>query len=205
MGKRTQIRVIGLSEKKKSSEFLVMLLGEGPGKRCFTVVIGKSEANAISHKLQHIEPKRPTIYNAYLDTLEKMGGKVRSVEIYAMKNDIFYTRVVWIIEEERVFWEPLATETRISDGVAIALFADKPIFIDDDLLSELSEGVEVREVGNTIGTVTKVPLSELTDKELQKMLQESIEKEAYEASAKFRNEIERRKHLSEGEKHGEEK
>ncbi|NCA79022.1 MAG: hypothetical protein EOM76_02375 [Sphingobacteriia bacterium] len=184
---KAQIRVIGISENKVSSEFLLLLLGEIEGERKFPILIGKTEANAISMKLHGIEPPRPLIYNVMLDCASRANVSLQEAMVYKIEKEIFYTKLIW-----RKEGETFETEARISDGIALAIYAKRPIFIDNQLLNQLCQHLAQSKNKMT----EKTTVEDMNETELTDLLQKCIDNEDYEQAAKIRDAIEQCKNTN---------
>lgn len=181
---KVQIRVIGISENNVASEFLLLLLGETTGDRKFPILIGKAEANAISMKLHAIESPRPLMYDVMLDCAKQMDIQLQETLIYRIEKEVFCTKLIW----QKPTGETFETDVRISDGVAMAIYADCPIYAVDNIFDELCD-----QLVSNIKTVEKKAIQDLNDSELSRFLQKCLDNEDYERAAKIRDEIEHRK------------
>lgn len=182
--KKVQIQVIGISENKVVSEFLLLLLGETEGDFKFPILIGKAEANAISMKLHAIQSPRPLIYEVMLNCAAEMGIRLQETFIYKIEKEIFCTKLIW-----RTPTSSFETEIRISDGVAMAIYAGFPIYAAESIFSELSAQM----ANNNTKTVEEKSMKELNNSELAQLLQKCLDNEDYERAAKIRDELNYRK------------
>lgn len=110
----------------------VIVLKEREGTRMLPVVIGISEVNAIKLKLSGIEPPRPLTHDLLLKTIQEMGGKLKEIQIDRLENNTFYAKLVI----SRNGSGELLIDARPSDSIAVALRADAPIFVDEEVLDQ---------------------------------------------------------------------
>ena len=78
---------------------------------------------------------------------------------------------------------PLITESRASDGVALALHFGVPIYMDADIFLKVSSVVTKRATD---------AIEDLSDDDLNDLLQQLLANEEYEQAAKVRDEISKR-------------
>jgi hypothetical protein len=95
-----------------------------------------------------VEPKRPLTHDTYLTILERAGVRFLRVEIYTMKENTYYARIVAEINGEEVVFD-----SRPSDAVALALHEKCPILVNRKLLRRELTPEEVQEYESIIKTV----------------------------------------------------
>jgi hypothetical protein len=110
----------------------VIVFREKEGTRFLPVVIGLAEVNAIKMKLSGIKPPRPLTHDLLLDTIHQLGGQLEKVIIDKLQNNTFYAKLYL----KRANDGEVMIDARPSDSVALALRADAPIFVADEILGE---------------------------------------------------------------------
>lgn len=109
----------------------VLLLKEIDSERYFPIWIGPFEAEAIVIAVQGVKISRPQTHDLLIKTVHALGGKLRQVEIIALREDTFYADLVL---------ESNGTEQRIdcrpSDAISLALRANVPILVHEDVLNK---------------------------------------------------------------------
>ncbi len=110
----------------------VIVFREKDGTRFLPVVIGLSEVNAIKMKLSGITPPRPLTHDLLLNSLKEMGGKLTSVVIDKLSQNTFFAKLV----VARNGSGEIRIDARPSDSVALALRAEVPIFVAEEVLGE---------------------------------------------------------------------
>jgi bifunctional DNase/RNase len=108
----------------------VVILREKEGTGKLPIWIGTSEANAIVMKLQGKEFTRPMTHDLLVSILEVAGLHVRRIEIASLKDSTYFARI--ILQREH---ELYSVDARPSDSIALAIRADRPIFVARELLS----------------------------------------------------------------------
>jgi uncharacterized protein len=117
------------------NEFL-LLLKETEGEGSYVpMVIGALEANYILMVLDGIMPDRPFLCDVFFEVMGNTDMIVESLEIYDLREDIFYSRLFVELSSGNSH----AYDIRPSDGVAIALRFNAPIFIDEEVLAKIRE------------------------------------------------------------------
>ncbi len=93
------------------------------------IVIGIFEAQAILLVLEKAEFPRPLTHDLMKNLIESLKGKLQRLEIYTLKENIYYANLIIEISGkiEKI-------DCRPSDGIALALRFQAPIFAAEDLL-----------------------------------------------------------------------
>lgn len=144
------------------------------------IFIGQTEAQSILIGMGDIPMPRPNTHDLFLTVLHENGSRMTKAEILSIRDGVFYAKIT--VEsggESRSF------DSRSSDALALAIREKCPIFIEEDIVDEAG-----------IALSTLEPEQEEPPKEsrhhkfqLQKSLQEAIEKEDYERAARIRDEL----------------
>ena len=114
-------------------EQLVVFREKG-GERFLPVVIGLPEIHAIKLKLGNIKPPRPMTHDLMLQVIEGLGGKLQKVVIDKLENNTFHAKL-YIRKEDGT---EIVIDGRPSDSVALALRAQVPVYVEDDVLNTAS-------------------------------------------------------------------
>ncbi|AEB12262.1 bifunctional nuclease family protein [Marinithermus hydrothermalis] len=115
-----------------SSGNVVVLLRAETGK-LLPIWIGPLEAQNIAIALGGEKPPRPLTPDLMLSVMEMLGATLKRVEITELKEGTFYARL--IIEHRGIEYE---IDARPSDSLALALRAQAPIWVNEDVLEEAS-------------------------------------------------------------------
>lgn len=111
----------------------LVVLKEKSGKRFLPIVIGIPEVNAIKMKVSGIESPRPLTHDLLRNTIQALGGKLERIVIYKLENNIFFANLT-----VRQNGDKKEIDARPSDSIALALRAEIPIFVADDVLKQVA-------------------------------------------------------------------
>jgi bifunctional DNase/RNase len=107
----------------------VVLLQERNGARTLPIFIGAQEARAIALVLEGHVPERPLTHDLIRDLLASLSARLDSVAITELREGIYFAEL-----RVTAGGRELAVSCRPSDGVAVAVRTEAPIFVADDLL-----------------------------------------------------------------------
>ena len=110
----------------------VIVFREKEGTRFLPVVIGLAEVNAIKMRLSGIKPPRPLTHDLLLQTIQQLGARLGKVVIDKLENNTFFAKLYLNRSNDG----EILIDARPSDSVALALRADVPIFVTEEILGE---------------------------------------------------------------------
>jgi len=113
----------------------VIVLNEVDGDRSLPIVIGLFEATSIDRRVKGIPTPRPLTYDLLVNAIEGLGGEIKDIRISELKSHTYYAKLR--IQQEG---EIVEIDCRPSDGVAIAVTARVPIYVDESVLGDPSDG-----------------------------------------------------------------
>jgi hypothetical protein len=108
--------------------------------RLLPIVVGMPEADAIHGALTERNLGRPMTHDLICNLLVGLRGELRSVTIYKIENHTFYAHLN--IHQESVgnqVDQVLKVDSRPSDGIAIAVRLNAPIFASEEVMEAASE------------------------------------------------------------------
>jgi bifunctional DNase/RNase len=106
---------------------VVLIDGDG---RVLPIFIGIWEAVSInSAKTKEVLP-RPFTHDLFVDLCAKFSITLRSLQIDSIDNGVYYAQLVLGSDHHEEY-----LDCRPSDGIALALRADIPIFVDESVLA----------------------------------------------------------------------
>lgn len=194
--KKIKLDIIGLSYSQTQSGAYALVLGEADGKRRLPIIIGGPEAQSIAIELEKMQPTRPLTHDLFKSLSEAFHIALVEVVIYNLVEGIFYANLVC----QNDAGEVQEIDSRTSDAIALATRFNCPVYTYEFILS--SAGIIMENDGafaETEKAEKKTPkagkgdkYSELTTEELQTMLKEAIEDEAYEKAGRIRDELNKR-------------
>lgn len=201
--KKIRLDIIGLSYSQTQTGAYALVLGEAEGNRRLPIIIGGFEAQAIAIELEKMAPSRPLTHDLFKQFAESFRIEVKEVIIYNLLEGIFYAKL--ICEKDGAEVE---IDSRTSDAIALAVRFHCPIYTYEFILSsagivideetgnetpaeDYSNDTSVVEPGST-QSATAGNLTSLPTDELETMLQQAIDEEAYEKASMIRDELNRR-------------
>ena len=110
----------------------VIALKEVEGDRSFPIVIGIFEATSIDRRVKGITNPRPLTHDLVANTVESLGGELQDVYINDLREHTYFTKL-----RVRHEGELIEIDCRPSDAIALAVTAKVPIYVAEDVLSEV--------------------------------------------------------------------
>lgn len=107
----------------------LVILSDG-NDRVLPIFIGIWEAVSInSAKIREVLP-RPFTHDLFVDLCAKFKITLRSLQIDSIDNGVYYAQLVLVSDRHEEY-----LDCRPSDGIALALRAEIPIFVDEGVLA----------------------------------------------------------------------
>jgi bifunctional DNase/RNase len=125
-----EMKVKFLTFDSTSNGFVVLLM-DLANKTGLPIWIGPFEANAIAMKLKKIESHRPMTHDLIRRVLNTLDSHVMKIVVNDLKESTYYA----VIHLNRK-GEEIVIDSRPSDAIAIALAADAPIFVSEDVIEK---------------------------------------------------------------------
>ncbi len=113
----------------RSANTPVVVLREPAGDRTLRIWIGAAEAAAIALEMRGDSPPRPMTHDLLKHVLVGLGGELRRVTITGVRDNTYFAELL-VYRGEQI----LEIDSRPSDGIALALRTDAPIFVREELL-----------------------------------------------------------------------
>lgn len=196
---KIKLDIVGLSYSQTQSGAYALVLGEISGRRRLPIVIGSFEAQAIAIEIEKMTPSRPLTHDLFKTFAQAFHISIQEVIIYNLIDGIFYAKLICSDGKKT-----MEIDARTSDGIAMAVRFNCPIFTYEFILS--SAGIVIE--GNDfvyLENINADPQEEKTMtavakgytsfsmEELETKLKEALADESYEKAAKIRDELTRRK------------
>ncbi len=93
------------------------------------IVIGIFEAQAIFLALEKTDFFRPLTHDLLKNIIDVLGSHILKLEIYALKDNTYFANLVMKFKNNKI-----KIDCRPSDGIAIALRANAPIYASEKIL-----------------------------------------------------------------------
>ena len=112
----------------------VIVLKERGGNRLLPIIIGISEVTAIKMKISGIQPPRPLTHDLLRNAISQLGGKLQRIVVNKLEFNTFFAKLILETKEGAI--EEI--DARPSDSIALALRAEAPIFVAEDVLNQVA-------------------------------------------------------------------
>lgn len=145
----------------------VVILKEKNADRYLPIWIGPAEADAIAVKLRDVDVPRPLTHDLLQTVIFSLGAGLTHVTVYGLHNDTFFARLGLQIDDSTI-----EVDSRPSDAIALAVRAEVPIYVLDEILD--MAGVDLDDEG--------VPLA-YEEPEGQQKSEQDLEEELRRMSA----------------------
>jgi len=109
----------------------IVLLKTVEGNRFLPIWIGHPEAAAILMKLQNAATPRPMTHDLVTEILMQLDAQVVRVAVTELRESTFYAQVT--IQQDG---SEIEVDSRPSDAIALAVRAEAPIFVADEVIEE---------------------------------------------------------------------
>ena len=158
----------------------VIVLQEKEGLRKIIVALGLLEAQAIAFALRGVDVGRPLTHDLFGAFSKAFGIELKHVLIERIDDGTFYSSLYYAQNDERA-----SIDSRTSDAIAIALRANVPIYIREDLLNRMC----IRDERN--GAIS-IPITAADEGTLRAAMENAVKDENYELAMKLKEEIDSR-------------
>lgn len=111
----------------------VVILSDG-SSRLLPIFIGLSEAVSIKSALNREILPRPFTHDLFIDTFNKFDIRIQSLQIDAINDGVYYAQLVLSRDHQEI-----RVDCRPSDGIALALRAGAPLFVDQSVLEDAGQ------------------------------------------------------------------
>ncbi len=110
----------------------MILLREVEGERNFSIMIGIFEATSIDRRVKRLPSPRPLTHDLVAGTIDALGGELRDIFISELRDHTYYAKL-----RIRQNGEMVEVDCRPSDAIALAVTANVPIYVAEDVLDEV--------------------------------------------------------------------
>jgi len=193
---KIKLEILGLSSSQSQSGSFALVLGEERGNRRLPIIIGMFEAQAIAIEIEKIVPNRPMTHDLFKSFAQSFKFSILEIVISDLREGVFYAKIMCTDGVKS-----LEVDARPSDAIAIGLRFGVPIYTFEPILSEAGivltepdeeETLASKEEPKKPSKKTPEQLKDVSNDQLQAMLDEALEKEDYERAAKIRDEMNKR-------------
>ena len=193
---KVALEIMGMSYSESQTGAYVLIMGDKNSQRRLPIVIGSNEAQSIAMGIERQKNSRPLTHDLFLNFANSFSINIKEVVINRFREGVFYA--VLVCEH---LGELSMIDTRPSDAIALAVRCGCPIFAYESVMDEagIIMDDENQVMDNDEGTEdtpiinNEESLQQLSDTELEDLLQIAIEEEDYEKAAQIRDELNSRK------------
>ena len=115
----------------------VIVLKEKEGSRVLPIVIGIMEVTSIKMKISGMNPPRPMTHDLFYNAITQLGAKIDKIIINKLENNTFFAKLIISLNGRTE-----EIDARPSDSIAIAMRAKAQIFVDEQVLENMSNNIE---------------------------------------------------------------
>ncbi|HEY0784465.1 MAG TPA: bifunctional nuclease family protein [Acidobacteriaceae bacterium] len=112
-----------------STQQPIVILKDLEGSAVLPIWVGLFEASAIALEVEKASTPRPMTHDLLRNMIQGLNAQVQRVVVSELRNDTFFA-VIWLQQGG----ETITIDARPSDALALALRADCPIFVSEDVL-----------------------------------------------------------------------
>jgi hypothetical protein len=123
-----EVRIRGLM-MDPATNMPIIVLKDVASDTVMPIWVGIFEANAIAIEIEKVSSPRPMTHDLTRNLIHYLNGTLERVVITELKEDTFFA-VLWLKQGD----EPMTIDARPSDAIALALRADCPIFVAEQVM-----------------------------------------------------------------------
>jgi len=123
-----EVRIRGLMMDPATNMPIVVLKDVG-SDTVMPIWVGIFEANAIAIEIEKVSAPRPMTHDLTRNLMRHMNAKLEKIVITELRDDTFFA-MLWLRQED----ELITMDARPSDAIALALRADCPIFVSEQVM-----------------------------------------------------------------------
>jgi bifunctional DNase/RNase len=177
--KVVEVRVHGLGTEPKTQQHVV-LLRETDGTRVLPIFVGPCEAQAIARLVKKESFPRPLTHDLLAMLVEGLHAKVQRVVITELREGTYYATLLLARGQEM-----LSVDARPSDSIAVALRAEAPLYVNEELLQSPPDRPAVSDDPDDPSGPGETPEAPLTDEQKAEQLRRYLENLDPEDFGKF--------------------
>ncbi|WP_341657165.1 bifunctional nuclease family protein [Blattabacterium cuenoti] len=215
MDQLIRLTIRGISLSQIQSGIYVLLLEEESGRIKLPIIIESFQAQSIASALGKKDPSRSFTHDLFLSFAKKFHIRLKAVVIYKLVNGIFFSSILLeegsdidIEEGKKIEKKEYKIDSRTSDAVALAVRFQAPIYTTKEIFDKagiyFENGFPIDKENETSDTgieknnllffkeKSKQDLENMTEKDLNALLNHAVVNECYELAARIKKELDRR-------------
>jgi hypothetical protein len=123
-----EVRIRGLLMDPATS-MPIIVLKDVSSDIVMPIWVGIFEANAIALEIEKVAAPRPMSHDLTRNLIHNLNGQLEYIVISELKDDTFFAQL-WL----RQGGHPIVVDARPSDAIALALRADCPIYVAEEVI-----------------------------------------------------------------------
>jgi bifunctional DNase/RNase len=125
-----EMRIRGLMVDP-STNAPIVILKDIASDTVLPIWVGLYEANAIALEVEKASPPRPMTHDLLKNLIHGLNAEIDRIVVTELREDTFYA-VIWMKQNGEI----VTLDARPSDAIALALRADCPIFVSEEVLKD---------------------------------------------------------------------
>jgi len=109
----------------------IVILKDVSSDTVLPIWVGLYEANAIALEVEKSSPPRPMTHDLLKNLIHGLNAEIQRIVVTELRDDTFYA-VIWMEQNGEI----VTLDARPSDAIALALRADCPIYVSEEVLKE---------------------------------------------------------------------
>lgn len=114
----------------------IIILKDVNGEAMLPIWVGAFEANAIALEIEKLPSQRPMTHDLIKNIIMEFGATVRRIIITDLIDNTFFS-VIELIKNGEV----VLIDSRPSDAIALALRADCPIYVNEEVINSSASSI----------------------------------------------------------------
>jgi uncharacterized protein len=123
-----EVRIRGLM-MDPATNMPIVVLKDVASETVMPIWVGIFEANAIAIEIEKVAAPRPMTHDLTRNLIHHLNGSLERVVITELRDDTFFA-TLWLRHNS----EQLVIDARPSDAIALALRADCPIYVSEQVM-----------------------------------------------------------------------
>lgn len=123
-----EVRIRGLM-MDPATNMPIVVLKDVASDTVMPIWVGIFEANAIAIEIEKLAAPRPMTHDLTRNLIHHLNGRLEKVVITELRDDTFFA-ILWMRQDN----EPITVDARPSDAIALALRADCPIYVSEQVM-----------------------------------------------------------------------
>ncbi len=213
MDQLIRLTIRGISLSQIQSGIYVLLLEEESGRIKLPIIIESFQAQSIASALGKKDPSRSFTHDLFFSFAKKFHIRLKAVVIYKLINGIFFSSILLeegneIEEGKKIEKKEHKIDSKTSDAIALAVRFQAPIYTTREIFDKagiyFENGFPLDKENETSDTgieknnllffkeKSKQDLENMTEKDLNALLNHAVINECYELAARIKKELDRR-------------